>query len=293
MRPLVILNPAAGTAEQGPRLREALADSADIALSEGPGEAHRLAAEAVAQGRDLVIAAGGDGTINEVVQGLAADFARVRLGIIPLGTGNDLARTLGVPLDPVQALAALHVRPERSLDLIRVVTENDSRYCINVAAGGFSGQVDEALTDELKASWGPLAYVRGAIAVLPDLTGYQTTLAYDDGSWESIDALNVIVANGRTCAGGIQVAPEADPTDGLLDVVVVRYASLLDLATVAASLLTGDYRDRTEVSHRRVQRVRVASKPGMWFNGDGELFTNEPVTFSVEPGVLRIVGVSP
>lgn len=293
MRPLVILNPAAGSAEQGPRLREALAESADIALSEAPGDARRLAAKAIAEGRDLVIAAGGDGTIHEVVQGLAANFRAARLGLIPLGTGNDLARTLGIPLDPVEALAALHVRPERTIDLFRVATESDSTYGINVAAGGFSGQVDEVLTDELKASWGPLAYVRGALGVLPDLTGYQTTLAYDDGSWEKIEALNVIVANGRTCAGGILVAPEADPADGLLDVVVVRHGSLLDLAAVGASLLTGDYRERAEVTHRRARRVRVASKPGMWFNVDGELFTKEPVTFSVEPGALRVVGVNP
>ncbi|XYI01586.1 hypothetical protein ACMHYB_18255 [Sorangium sp. So ce1128] len=76
----------------------------------------------------------------------------------------------------------------------------------NPAAGGFSGQVDEALTDEMKAAWGPLAYVRGAMKVLPDLTGYETSIAWDDQEFERVEALNVIVANGRTCAGGMKVA---------------------------------------------------------------------------------------
>ena len=293
MRPLIILNPAAGSAAQAPKLREAVGDSADIALCEGPGAARRLAADAVRKGRELVIAAGGDGTVHEVVQGLAVDFRRTRLGLIPFGTGNDLARTLGIPIDPIEALKMLEGSAERVIDLVRAESGNDSAYCVNVAAGGFSGQVDEVLTDELKATWGPLSYVRGALEVLPNLTEYKTTLAYDDGSWEAVPAFNVIVANGRTCAGGIRVAPDADPADGLIDVVVVRYGSMLDLAAVGASLLAGDYQTSSEVSHRRARRVRIASKPGMWFNVDGELFTKEPVTFSIEPGVLRIAGVSP
>jgi diacylglycerol kinase (ATP) len=177
---------------------------------------------------------------------------------------------------------------ERTLDLFRAEMEGQVRYGINVAAGGFSGQVDEKLTEEMKATWGPLAYVRGAMSVLPDLTGYDTAIAWDDGELERAEVLNIIVANGRTCAGGMAVAPQADPADGLLDVVVVRYGSLLDLAKVAAMLVTGDYLEHEGVTLRRARKLRVASRPGMWFNVDGELLGNAPISFEVLPQALRV-----
>ncbi len=292
MRTLIIMNPAAGSAAQAGSLREVVASRKDIALCETSvaGEARRLAELSLNGGYGQVLVAGGDGSINEVIQGLAADLDRVRLGIIPLGTGNDLARTLGIPLNPVEALAlCTRSGEERRIDLIRVESKGNTAYCVNIAAGGFSGQVDEVLTEEMKARWGPLSYVQAAAKVLPDLTGYTTTLAYDDGESEQIQALNVIIANGKTCAGGLRVAPTADPGDGLMDVIVVRYASILDLAGVAARLLAGNYLDSRDVFHRRARRVRVHTSPGMWFNVDGELLTNEPATFTVVPRALRVV----
>jgi diacylglycerol kinase (ATP) len=158
-----------------------------------------------------------------------------------------------------------------------------------VASGGFSGQLHEVLSEELKATWGPLAYLLGAAQVLPDLTGYHTTLALDGGAPERVEALNIIVANGRYAAGGWRVASRADPEDGLLDVVVVRDGPLLDLTAVAARLVAGDYLDSDAVWHGRARSVRIASEPGMWFSVDGELVTNEPVTFTTVPGALRVL----
>lgn len=292
MRARVIMNPAAGSAGQAEALRERIATAPDVELREtgSAGHARDLAREALSAGFDTVIAAGGDGTVNEVVQGLSADFSKARLGILPLGTGNDLVRSLSIPADPIDAwsLIAGEGRDER-IDLIRVDTSGTVTYCANVAAGGFSGQVDEVLTDEMKARWGPLSYLRAAATVLPNLEGYTTTLAYDDGELEQIFALNVILANGKTCAGGLRVAPTADMQDGLMDVIIVRHTSLLDLAGVAARLMTGNYLDSVDVFHRRARQVIVNSKPGMWFNVDGELLTNEPATFSVVPGALRAI----
>jgi diacylglycerol kinase (ATP) len=240
-------------------------------------------------GYELIVAAGGDGTINEVVNGLAAASAHATLGIIPLGTGNDLARTLAIPSDPLEALALLTRGPVRVIDLMKIESADATAYGINVAAGGFSGQVDEVLTEELKATWGPLAYLIGAARVLPDLTGYETSIAWEDGPPERVEALNVVVANGRTVGGGIPVAPSANPEDGRLDVVVVRYGSAVELLGVAARLLAGNYLTSERVFHRQVRRVRIASRPGMWFNVDGELLTNEPVTISVRPQALHVV----
>jgi diacylglycerol kinase (ATP) len=162
-------------------------------------------------------------------------------------------------------------------------------YGLNVAAGGFTGQMNELMTDVLKATWGPLAYLRGAVGVLPNLTDYETFITWDDGPEERIAALNIIVANGRTAAGGFMVAPTANPEDGLLDVVVVQSGSLVDLAGVAARLLVGNYVGSDLVLHRQVRHVRVAAQPGMWFNVDGELLTKDPVTFTVLPQALQVV----
>jgi diacylglycerol kinase (ATP) len=291
MRSYVILNPRAGSAEQATALHDLLLgrDGVVLRVTSRPGQATEFAAEAIQAGYDLIVAAGGDGTIHEVVTGLAANFGQATLGLIPLGTGNDLARLLAIPADPLAAFDILLSGTVHHLDLIRAETVGKAGYAINVCAGGFSGQVDEVLTEELKLTWGPLAFLIGAASVLPELTAYQTTIAWEDGPMERIEALNIIVANGRTVAGGIAVAPQANPEDGLLDVIVVRFGSAIDLAGVAARLLAGNYLNSELVTQRRAQRVRIAASPGMWFNLDGELWTNEMVTFTALPQMLRVI----
>jgi diacylglycerol kinase (ATP) len=286
-----ILNPHAGSANRVDEVRKRLEDSGyEVRMTVGPGDATELARERAAAGVPIVVACGGDGTISEVARGLIPARGDTRLGVIPLGTGNDLARTLAVPTELDAALEILRSGRERALDVIAVDPDDAERtYAVNVAAGGFSGQVDEVLSSELKSRWGPLAYVWSAARVFPNLTDYSTTLSFDDGPPERIEALNVIVANARTCGGGFQVAPFADPEDGLLDVVVVRWASALDLARVGMRLMRGDYLDAEGVMHRRARSVRVVAKPAMWFNVDGELFSRAAVTFRVVPRALRVL----
>jgi diacylglycerol kinase (ATP) len=289
-RTLAIFNPHAGTAPLGSELRRRLELRPGLTTASPPaGELADAVRAAVAAGCTRVIAAGGDGTVHAVVNALDGLFDRAALGILPLGTGNDLCRTLGIPTDPAEALVALDAGCERRIDLIRVTAGGRRLWCVNAASGGFSGRLQEALTPEMKAAWGPLAYLRGAAAVLPDLTGYQATLSYDGGPPEHAEALNVIVANGRFAARGWEVAPPADVSDGLLDVVVVRSGDLDDLAAVAAGLLVGDYLSGGQARHRRARSVRIESTPAMWFSVDGELVEPGAAEFAVEPGVLRVV----
>lgn len=287
----IIVNPDSGSAARKSVLLPAIAQRSDITVYEThqPGQATALAAEALGAGSELIVAAGGDGTVYEVINGLATDFAHARLGIIPLGTGNDLARTLALPVDPLEALNLLTGGAERAIDVIQVEAADRIVYGANMAIGGFTGQMNEVLTEELKASWGPLSYLLAAAKALPDLTDYETTITWDDGTVEHLTTLNLAVANGRTAAGGFLIAPEANPEDGLLDVIVVCYDSLLDVAEVATEFIAGNYLETEHVHHRRVPRVHVASRPGMWFNIDGELLTKEPVTFSVRPQALRVI----
>lgn len=291
MRGLVIVNSNAGSSSAMASTEQALT-AAGFVLHEtaGRGDALRAARSAADDGFDTVVAAGGDGTVTEVVDGLAAGGARARLGILPLGTGNDLARALAIPLDVDAAVATLAEGNERTIDLIEVRASGAApTLAANVAAGGFSGRVGEELTAEAKDRWGTLAYVLGAMKVLPDLSGYRTTIAWDDGEAQEIDALAVLVANGRSVAGGRVVAPLASLEDGLLDVIVLRQGSLLDLAGVAARLALGTFLESDAVDMRRARALHVESTPPMRFNVDGELLPEGPVTFRVVPHALRVI----
>lgn len=291
MRTCIILNPEAGSARQHDQLRRLLEQQPEIACWETAeeGDAEAFVERAAAEGMERIGIAGGDGTINGVVNGVLRSDASIQLGVLPLGTGNDLARTLGVSDDLRDALAFLQVGEVQALDAIRLEHGGTTCYGVNVAAGGFSGAVDENLSPQTKAQWGPLAYLFGAANALPDLRDYDVLISYDEDPPEDIDVFNVIVANGRTAGGGRMVAPMANPQDGWLDVVVVEPCPLSQMARIGAQLMRGHYQENPCVHHRRVKRVHVAADPGMWFNIDGELLTKEPITFSVVPDALSFV----
>jgi diacylglycerol kinase (ATP) len=297
MSACIIYNPSAGSADA-----DTLAElvrrierrpETELAATRASGDAENIARESLARGHELIVAAGGDGTVHEVVNGImrgrAPNRDGVTLGVIPLGTGNDLPRTLAIPEDPLEALALLETGTRRRIDLMKVTYNRRRRFGHNVAAGGFTGQVDEVMTDEMKRTWGPLAYIRGAIKVLPDLTHYRTTIRIDGKAAKVVSAMNIIVANGRTAGGGLVVAPGANPEDGLLDVVIVHSGSLAQLTGVAARLLAGDYTNSEIVMHERARRVEVQSHPAIWFNVDGELLTNERIVFSVVPQAINVI----
>jgi diacylglycerol kinase (ATP) len=291
----IIANPSAGGGAKYAELEQAvraLPRGKEVVLEACPGpDALPGIVRDLVQGFEVVAAAGGDGTIHAVVNELVAVGARCRFGILPCGTGNDFSRSLAIPerLDDALAILVAGLAPAE-LDLIEVDAGETRTFAVNVCAGGFSGQMQEALSDELKQRWGPLAYVRGAFTVLPDLTGYETHVAFDDGSPdERVDVLNVIVANGRYSGGGLSVAPRASPVDGLLDVVLVRNAPLTQLAGVAGRLLLGDYLESDPVVFRRVRGLRLTAKPGMWFSVDGDLARFEHVSFRVRPAALQVL----
>ena len=295
---LVLYNSNAGSAAEADLDALRAVPGVDLIDCQDPNDTIAAAADAGHAGEDRVVAAGGDGTVHLVANGLmqAGTSAETRpaLGVLPLGTGNDFARTLGLDLDapPLEAVDYLRRGTPRKMDIIRVshTDQHDAtQYAINVCAGGFSGTVDEILTSEMKATWGPLAYLVGAVKALPDLSDYRTRIAWDGGPAEPIHAFNIVVANGRTAGGGKPVAPRANPEDGLLDVVVVRAGTGIDVARLVARVLAGDYLQDDHIVFNRVERLSVESHPGMWFNVDGELRTNDPITFEVVPAALRVL----
>jgi diacylglycerol kinase (ATP) len=158
-----------------------------------------------------------------------------------------------------------------------------------VAAGGFSGIVRRKMTAEIKKSWGPLAYMRGAAAALPKLHAYKTKIVLDDEEELSSALYNLIIANGRFAAGGLPIAPKADPSDSLLDVVLIPKRSAPEMALLAAAIILGKHFTSNGIVFRRAKKISVRSKPGMWFNVDGELVGSVPATFQIVPRALNFV----
>jgi diacylglycerol kinase (ATP) len=290
MNVCVLFNPKAGSAALIDALREKFADRADVRLVETAGgdDLGRAAGAAVRGGCELLAVAGGDGTVHAVVNALGPDFPPTPLAVLPLGTGNDLCRTLAVPLDPLDAADLIPASERRAIDVIRVEGAA-SQFAVNAVTGGFSGRVAKDVTSELKETWGPLAYLRGAVGTVADPPDYRLTVRFDDGQPETFEALNVVVANGRTAAGGVVIAPQANPEDGFLDVVIVRSADTIDLSIVTARLLEGDYVEDENVLLRRARRVEIESDPPLPVSIDGELSEGTRFTFEVVPRALRVV----
>lgn len=289
----LILNSRAGSADRPGALQE-LARLGEVAMfsPQAPGEAAEMAVRAVEAGCRTIVAGGGDGTLNEVVNGLAPHWADVRLGLLPLGTGNDFARTVGIPVDLEAAITILLDGTTRKIDVVRVIgAAGEARYFLNVSAGGFSTVVDQNLTPELKSWLGTFAYPVSAMQALSDRQGYRLQLELDEQPPLDVEALAVVVANARFVAGGIQVAPQARPDDGLLDVIAFPALALPQLALLASRVLVGQHLDSEQVVSYTARRVRVTSDPPYEFNADGELAGHTPALFEVVPqAVTMIVG---
>jgi len=292
VKPCVIVNPIAGSIKDLDVLLKQLRrlGPAELHLTHKAGDAEIFARKTIHAGCNYVIAAGGDGTLNEVVNGIATPrCARaVCIGVVPLGTGNDFARSLGLPATLDENIDILRAKQTASIDLVRVRSDH-TRYFVNVSTGGFSGLVDEKLTPEIKRAWGPLAYVRSAAAALPELHAYRTTVVLDGAERLSIDLYNVIIANGRFVAAGLPIAPNADPSDGLLDLVLIPKRPKPEMALLVTEIVLGKHLSNNALIFRRAKKIAVQSRPGMWFNVDGELVGNAPALFQVVPRALNFV----
>jgi len=292
VKPYIIVNPIAGSiVDLNLRLRQLRPLNArEVRVTRHAGEAETLARKAIRAGCDYLIAAGGDGTLNEVINGIATPSppSGVCVGIVPLGTANDFARSMGLMGDIDATIDILRTKTTARIDLVSMNSER-TRYFVNTSAGGFSGIVDEKLTPEIKLAWGPLAYLRSAAAALPELHAYRTTVTFDDAESLVTDVYNVIVANGQFVAGGLPIAPQADPSDGLLDAVLIPKRPAAEMALLAAEMLLGKHLTSDGVIFRRAKKISVQSQPGMWFNADGELVGNEPIIFQILPRALDFV----
>jgi diacylglycerol kinase (ATP) len=290
VKPYIIVNPAAGSVTNLDALLTQLQrlNPAKVRVTRAVGDAEKFARSAIRNRCAYIVAAGGDGTLNEVVNGIARRAKDICVGVIPLGTGNDFARALGLPAALEDNIDILLSQKTRSIDLVRVKSDR-TRFFVNVSAGGFSGLVDEKLTPEIKHAWGLLAYLRCAAAALPNLHAYRTRVVFDERESLSMDLYNVVIGNGRFVAGGLPIAPDADLGDGLLDVILIPRRSVPEMALLAAEIVLGKHLSSNAIIFRRAKTVAVRSRPGMWFNVDGESVGNAPAVFQIMPRAINFV----
>jgi diacylglycerol kinase (ATP) len=287
----VICNPTSGGGDYDPDQIRAELEGLEVEWIEtdGPEDAIK-AAEEWQEG--LLIVAGGDGTINDVVNGLGrAGFPEdVTLGILPAGTGNDLAATLCIPEDPDLAEDVILQNRGRWLDVARVQSEGiGERFFINVATGGLGAEISGVNDEELKKRWGKLSYLRASLEVAKDFDVRGLTL-YLDGERREVEAVNVAVGNCRYTGGGWPATPKANPEDGLLDVVIIEALGAGELLGLApAALAEFDYLDKDGILFARAKEVYVETHPGLEFTVDGEVIGDDPAEFSVIPHSLQVL----
>lgn len=292
MRTLVILNPSAAGRSDAVDVRRRIEGNVegDFAVTEGAGDAERLAAEAARSGYDLVVAAGGDGTVGEVAAGLHRGGGSPRLGIVPIGTGNDLAFGLGLPGDMEGALSVALGGRAVPLDLIRAWRtdlEGDERFVANAAVAGFGGRIGDAMSPTFRRLLRPVAYPLAALRQLGDLRPHRVRLDVDGRTMET-QALMVIVANGEYAGGRLRLAPGASSADAKLDLVIIHAVGPWKLPGLVRAVLMGRHAGHPGVSVQRATQVQLEAESPMWVNLDGDTWQSGPASFEVLPGALRV-----
>lgn len=299
MRTLVIINPAAGGGLNPVGLQQRLRDllDADFVLTEGPGHAVDLAAGAASRGFSRVLAAGGDGTVREVATGLqrgARDPGErpPALGLIPVGTGNDLAQALGLPLDIAGAARIAAAGRVQSLDLLRAMDDASGaeRFVTNAAVAGFCGRIGDGMGAGFRRRWRRLAYPLAAVRQLRDLGPYQVRLETDAGRLET-RAMMLIVANSRFAGGRVPLAPRARTDDGRLDVVLIEAMGPAAIARLVPRVLRGRHAGHPRVRMIQCRSVLLESEPPMWINLDGDTWLAGNAGFHVLPAALEVLAV--
>lgn len=291
---IVIANPSAGSYQrEKPQIEETIAVlrqhgwKADLKLTQGPGDARRLAREAVAQGLDVVVAVGGDGTINEVIQELAG--SNTALGVLPSGTINVWARETGIPLEHNRAREILLNGQTRRVDLGKF----HDRYFLLMASIGFDGEVTRAVEKKPIKRFGVLAYLILGAWLGIGYPNFQVMLQMGEDE-KRFQAVQVIIGNTQLYAGAIRFTWQAKCDDGLLNVCLVRSATLAGrLQVIIDFLLRHKRRDRwvryetsdlIKLHTNRPVAIQVDGEPAGYISKSGE-----PTIFSVEHNTLKVI----
>jgi len=252
-----------------------------------------LAERVSRDGAELVIAVGGDGTLNETANGLLRAGGTTELATIPIGTGLDFVRTYGIPTRFEDAVATARDGRTRTIDAGRVSYrawdgQAAERYVINVGSVGMSAAVAQRANGMSKRMGGRATFFYALVRVFLDWDNTVVTVDLDGGGRRQARMHDVIVANGQYHGGAMWLAPEASPDDGLFDVVLIGDITKLDFVTTAPKIYRGTYLAHPKVELVRTSSVAVDASDRLPIELDGEQVGTTPVRFEVVPGALRI-----
>jgi diacylglycerol kinase (ATP) len=284
-RLLVALNPGASRVQE-------LADTALTALSDAGFEFvvhQRPDSQALgkvlcdnARRFDAIVVAGGDGSVHAVLPALLD--AGKPVGILPLGTANDLALTLGIPSDPIAAVGVIAAGHRRRVDVGKV---NGVPF-VNAASIGLAVDVAEHQNVERKRKWGVLSYVFATLEALGDADRFHAVVDCD-GQCHEVFAYQIAVGNGIHYGGGMKIAPDASFEDGLFDVYAIETHSVAELVALAPAFRAGTHGDSPDVSVFRCRRLRIETRTPASVSADGEVATETPADFTMLPGALEFL----
>jgi diacylglycerol kinase (ATP) len=289
----VILNPYAnrwGAQEQIGVLGEMLAtadQSCDLAVTQAPGEAIEIAETAVREGFDVVVAAGGDGTINEVINGIlraTADGPTIPFGILPLGSANDFNKLAGLPDTLSGAFDVIMAGHTRQIDAGKV---ND-RYFINNSAIAMEPTVTLE-SWKIKRISGESRYLLALLRALAHLNAWQMDVEWEEGQYRGPAYLLSVCNSERT--GGFTMAPGAKIDDGVFDLVIAKEVPKLVFLQMLMLLLRGKHTEHQDVIFTRVTKVQIKTDPGTPVHADGEVFSTSETefTYSLMPGKVTLL----
>jgi diacylglycerol kinase (ATP) len=296
----VIVNPVASggrVGKQWPQLRDALLKGGlrfAAELTQHRGHATRIAREALDEGFRYIVSVGGDGTVNEVVNGLIVDGrlpGDIVLSIVPGGTGSDFVRILGIPRDPAQACQTTLGHGCRTVDIgkIRCMLDDKpiERYFVNVAGLGFDGEASVRVNRMSKRVTGTIPYLIGLVFTLFSYRNKDVKLSIDgqqlDGRFNS-----VIICNGQYFGGGMWVGPKAAADDGIFDVVILKDLNKLEFLVNVPRVYNGTHLTHPKVESFQATEVYVEAKQRMFIQAEGELVGEAPATFRIIPGALKL-----
>ncbi|HYD54395.1 MAG TPA: YegS/Rv2252/BmrU family lipid kinase [Gemmatimonadaceae bacterium] len=245
------------------------------------GAGTATAAAAAHLGVDAVVAVGGDGTVNEVVNGL--DGYDTPLGIIPLGTANDFARQVGIPPDADHAMDVVLLKPAVRMDTLSL----NGRRFLNVSSGGMGAEATAETPSEAKASLGPVAYAITGMRKLADFESRRARFEGEGFRFEG-DVLLFTVGNARATGAGTLVAPRASVTDGALDLCIVESMPRRDFARVVLSMKRGEHLEHDRVHYVQLREVLIESAEALSVNVDGEHAELTRLYYRARPSDLRV-----
>jgi diacylglycerol kinase (ATP) len=292
VRSRLIINPVAGR-DRGPELAEWLRErlarrfgDVDLVTTSAEGDARRAGHEAAARLFDYVFVAGGDGTLNETLNGVLehSSGSAVTLGIVPLGTGNDFAAALGIPESLDDALEALGARRSRPVDVGRL----NGEHFVNVSAGGFIAEVSDAVTPQLKTIAGKLAYLIGGAQAL--LRHEPIDVRYRSGATTGRSTLETFaVCNAQLVGGGRLIAPDAVLDDGELDVCFIEDMPSVEFVGLLRRVSSGEHVSDQRVTYFRTRELEMTFDRPIKVNLDGQVLDTDRCSYSILPRAARFL----